>query len=176
MSTTEVPGVRRAALMLHAMEPADRGWLLTRLTAAQQGPIGAALEELRALGIPRESRLLRQAIEALAPVAKRVDDAAYLQSLTVPQCMHLAGLLAAEPPSLAEKLFSIRTWPWTHAVLAQLPPGFVELPPPGDVGGPLSRLDVSLLAQLRRRLLAAEGPAPVRRRAWRRSPWKRRAA
>jgi hypothetical protein len=48
-------GARRAALVLHGLNPPDRRWLLARLGAAERRQLQALIEELDALGVDVEA-------------------------------------------------------------------------------------------------------------------------
>ena len=61
-----VDGVRRAALALHALAPADRAWMLERLPHDRRGEVEALLAELASLGIPRDGTLAK-AVEGKRP-------------------------------------------------------------------------------------------------------------
>lgn len=58
--------VRRAALTLHALAPADRAWMLDRLNPSQRSLLQELLAELESLGIPQDVALIRDAL-ASAP-------------------------------------------------------------------------------------------------------------
>jgi hypothetical protein len=115
-------GMRRAALLLHGLHPADRGWLLDRLPQEQRDGLEPLLLELRALGVAPDGAALldtsalaaSQAVPAGAgrPQAERI-------AATPPA--RLAELLRDEPPALLAQLLAIRAWPWREAFMAQLP-------------------------------------------------------
>jgi hypothetical protein len=48
-------GARRAALVLHALQPGDRRWLMARLDAADRQRLQLLIDELDALGIDVET-------------------------------------------------------------------------------------------------------------------------
>jgi hypothetical protein len=107
---------RRAALLLHAMAPADQAWLLAALPAWQQARLTALLAELRALGIPADSRLLGELAQA-SPSAPSTP-AQRMAQLEPAQVAQLAQVLAVEPPQLAARLLAGGPWPWRDAVAA----------------------------------------------------------
>ena len=67
-------GLRRAALALHAVNRADRSWLLRRLPRASRRTLGRLLAELRELKLPPDATLIREALhaplDALGPEAQ----------------------------------------------------------------------------------------------------------
>jgi flagellar motor switch protein FliG len=70
------PELRRAALALHALEADDQSWMLDSLEPNIRPGLQALLQELQTLGIPRNSQLLREALDSAPtglftpPVAK----------------------------------------------------------------------------------------------------------
>lgn len=74
--STVAAGARRAALALHALAPADRRWLLSRLDEAQRARVQPLLDELDALGFridPADASALAAGASspaAMAPVAR----------------------------------------------------------------------------------------------------------
>src|SRR5436305_1145632 len=56
--------VRRTALVLHALAPADRDWVLGRLPERNRAQVVPCLEELATLGIPQDANLVDVALPA----------------------------------------------------------------------------------------------------------------
>lgn len=101
---------RRAALLLHAMAPADQAWLLAALPGAQRARLDVLLAELRELGIAADSSLLReltQVGDSAPPTARQ-----RLAQLDSSQVKALAQVLAGEPPQIAARLLAASAWPW----------------------------------------------------------------
>lgn len=108
-----MPGQRQSALMLHAMQPADRDWILARLPHTERAILDGHLQELRSLGIPADPLLARAggAGAADSPAATlRLADAGDMQLV-----------LAGEPLWLLRHLLAMDDWPWRDAWLAGLP-------------------------------------------------------
>lgn len=127
---THAPGERRAALLLHAMSDADRGWLLANLPDSQRAELGALLEELAQMQIAPDQALLQQAIgkpqapqfqaRPATPVRPRhLSDRDFLMQLTGTQVRALAAALASEPALLVARCLQIQPWPWHEPLLAQ---------------------------------------------------------
>lgn len=127
---------RHAALLLHAMPPADRTWALEQLPPAQRAQLAALVEELQLLGIPRDPGLVDQAVNSMAnPLsAQQAQDSdarsgdllpsvrQLLAQLDSDGCRELAVLLRNEPPVLVARLLARGPWPWENELLAQLGP------------------------------------------------------
>lgn len=126
----ESPGLRRAALALHATAAADRAWLLAQLPTAHRGALEAMLAELAALGVPPDrqftQRLLAQAPKQGAAVRKASPAHpaqpaqpahAWLASVRVRE---LAALLQAEPAALAAHVLQLLPPQRRKAVLGLL--------------------------------------------------------
>jgi hypothetical protein len=58
--------VRRAALLLHALDGDSQNWLLTRLPDQRRAELQGLLSELSQLGIPRESELVHAVLDTAA--------------------------------------------------------------------------------------------------------------
>jgi len=131
--------MRRAALLVHAMRAGDRAWVLAQLEPGERDPLAAMLAELRALGIPAESELLKQAAADAAPeidAARGTDAARAAQAASreplapdasAPEAMLrradpalVARVLRTEPSALAAAVLALGAWPWRETVLAQL--------------------------------------------------------
>lgn len=91
-------GVRRSALLLHAMQSADRDWVLAALPASQREELVALLGELGVLGIPADGEILRRFTVGVGEA----------RSPTLPDeaIGRLATLLQDEPPQVAAWLLA----------------------------------------------------------------------
>ncbi|MCG2594951.1 hypothetical protein LZ009_19405 [Ramlibacter sp. XY19] len=114
--------LRRAALHLHAMQPADRDWLLRNLAPQRRARLEVLLRELHTLGIPcdmelphqEETTARREEGPSVTVAAERL---ALMPAGTVDW---LAARLHAEPPEVTALLLSGRQWPWRQALLERL--------------------------------------------------------
>jgi len=110
--------LRRAALMLHALLPQDRQWLLERLSPERRAQLGALLAELAELGIPRDERLVRDALaiaRPASPITAEASDA--WATLACQSAGAISTLLEGEPAGLVARLLAMRTWPWADALM-----------------------------------------------------------
>lgn len=113
-------GLRRAALTLHALDQADRAWLLERLPAQSREVLGELLGELRELRIPRDDEVIRAALSE-APL-----DA----SLGSADAKALCLVLADESPVLQSLLLATLAEPQRSAVLQHWPHELLPRPSP----------------------------------------------
>ncbi|AVS67157.1 hypothetical protein C8245_16980 [Paracidovorax avenae] len=123
---------RRAALVLHAMAPADRAWVLERMEPSQRDALHALLSELQALGIPPDPSGLDE-LETAAPASIAAGplpfgEAAFsppevgpLMAIGAPGIAALARAWRAQPPLMVAQALCLRPWPWRAALLEQLP-------------------------------------------------------
>lgn len=125
------PTVRRAALAVHALADVDRQWMLAQLPPARRDLLVPLLEELQALGIPADPRMLDDVVHAVgadpapapAPARPERDDfTLQRQALARLDAARAAALLRGEPPGLVAQLLEIQRWPWREALLEQLGP------------------------------------------------------
>lgn len=108
-------GYRRAALTLHGLGEADRGWLLAQLPPADRARLTGLLEELRGLGMPADPALLSGLAErGPQPAAAR---------LRAAPAKRMQAILAAEPARLAAAVLAIRR---EEAVAPQLAAALVS--------------------------------------------------
>jgi hypothetical protein len=185
-SVPESRGARHAALLLHAMSPQDRSWMLESLPAPERAGLVPLLAELEALGIERDPALIndattgaslaampQQEIAAIAASPRPVSDEAMLHALDDGQVRELVTCLRAEPVGLITEWLRLADWPWREDFLAALEfgqrrrieaslsaaaPGF-QTPP-----GMRAALIAAVAARLRDRLVA-DAPAAA--------PWHR---
>lgn len=133
--STETGGARHAALLLHALAPADRAWMLKALPAQQQEELQPLLAELEALGIARDPALIAQATASASDAVSRdpsdnvvagggmpVSDEAWLHELGRSQVDALVSSLRHEPSALVAECLQLADWSWRDAVLTELEP------------------------------------------------------
>lgn len=139
-STTVAPAseggapARRAALLLHAMSPADRDWVLEQLPAAARARVRGLLDELAELGIPADEVLLEGLRDASpAPVAQprsaapplsAIEGTGAVAVLEAADPREVARVLRNEPLGIVVHLLKAREWTWRDALLSEL--GVVE--------------------------------------------------
>jgi hypothetical protein len=156
--------LRQSALLLHAMAPGDRAWLLDRLPEDERGALLSLLEELLAVGIPTDRDLLRDAI-ARNPLARpeggepppSSDRPGLLRGLDgivaddrSPAWIRLCALLRQAPAGLVAHLLQMHTWAWSEQAMRTLPPP--------------QRARVNALAEQLQRDAALEAPQATRLR------------
>ncbi|MNY29248.1 hypothetical protein D3C86_1632790 [compost metagenome] len=125
VAVPESSGARHAALLLHAMAPADRTWILEALPPVQRTGLQALLAELEALGIERDAALIADATASAAPVEPRqpVSDEDRLRTLNEVQFGEFVRLMRTEPVGLIAEWLRLADWPWRERLLAALEPG-----------------------------------------------------
>lgn len=133
LRSSEPRGARHAALLLHAMAPADRNWMLDALPPQERAELVPLLAELETLGIERDPALIDAATsgseagepssslsfhgidEAQYPAA--MSDEAMLRALDARQVLALAEVFRTEPAGLVAEWLSIADWPWRDGLL-----------------------------------------------------------
>jgi hypothetical protein len=149
-----------AALTLHAMSAADRGWLLGRLEPAQRRTVQPLLAELNHLRIPQEAGLLQ---DVLAPQhgAAATSGIEKLADLDDHAVAWLAQALAAEPPAVAAALLSVRDWRWSARLLASFTRArAAEVRHASKVAGAAPELASAVLAEVSARCADAPRSRP----------------
>lgn len=147
---------RRAALLMYAMAPGDRDWMLEQLPAHEAQELRRLLEELASLGIPRDRSLLQEVIgePPLAPAAspletieaRQAQPDAMAAAIAAAGAARCAAVLRGEPAQLVVLFLQAHDWPWRDAFIAQL-------------GAARSRDVADLLAASARRARRAPGAA-----------------
>lgn len=168
-------GARHAALLLHAMAPVDRAWMLDALPLAQRDVLRRLLAELEALGIASDPGLIADATagvpgdEAQVPRRAPMSDEEMLHALDHEQLGVLVRLMRAEPAGLVAAWLRVADWPWRQDLLAALDPRDrwrVEAALASAVAGRTApALGAALIAVIATRLrerASAEVPAPRR--------------
>lgn len=125
-----VTPIRRAALMLHAMAPVDRDWMLARLPAEGRVRLQTLLRELADLGIPHDPALLKQTASTGASEAESTLDVPYgEQDSEAPEAAvamadpaRLTVVLRDEPVELVAMLLATRDWTWRDGFMRQIGP------------------------------------------------------
>jgi len=162
VTSTSVPAaLRRAALSIHALEPADRDWILASLPAEERDSLGVLLQELQDLGIAPDA-LPHDAGTDPQPEGSTAGLAA-LQDIDLAR---LAKVLRAEPPIVIAALLAAHAWPWRERLLA-LMPTCAGLPAIGP--GEAAALQTAVLLAVQQRMRApASGVPAARQSAWKR--------
>lgn len=112
-----VPGVRQAALTLHAMPASDRSWVLAALPPREREQLHALLEELEALGIPADATLVAGLAQDPGRSARAED---WLQDLDARGAAALALVLRDEPSEFASAVLTLMHEPARRQVIAAL--------------------------------------------------------
>ncbi|HSV47305.1 MAG TPA: hypothetical protein VLJ58_16060 [Ramlibacter sp.] len=126
-------GLRRAALALHGLSPADREWMIERLPVHKRDALQELLQELTVLGIPADPQLAGlaaqapraapagAALQAVAPAAETVP-----VPLRLERAADVAVVLAAQSAGFAARCLQLGSPTWRQAVIAQLPPELAQ--------------------------------------------------
>ena len=115
-----VPGVRQAALTLHAMPASDRSWVLAALPPQDRQQLHALLDELETLGIPADDSLVARLAQEAVPSAP-VED--WLQDLDARGAAALALVLRSEPTEFASAVLTLLHEQARRQVIAALGSG-----------------------------------------------------
>ena len=118
---SETGGARHAALLLHALAPSDRTWMLDALDPSEREGLLKLLAELETLGIERDATLIAE-VTASAPSALPLSDEAILLSLNGLQVHEVVQCLRVESPGLIARWLHLANWPWREELLAALEP------------------------------------------------------
>lgn len=171
------PGMRRAALLLHAMAPIDQAFVLNALPTEQAEALRGLVSELEVLGIARDPSLIAAATGSDAARAASTTQSSAIDRRLGPeneeQIAAVARLLSAEPAALVAYWLHLADRPRRESVLEALEPaqrrrvdafvdaqhGALDVPP--ALRGALLRAVSSLLEVSRR----ASQPAPENLRA-----------
>jgi len=112
--------------MLATLSPADRDWILGKLSPdAKSRLVGARAEGASAAGASESMGATRSsgAGERAGATAERGDSAAALiEKLTSADPDMLASVLSGEPSWLVSAILRIHDWPWSKRFLQALPP------------------------------------------------------
>lgn len=98
-------GLRKAALALHALQDADRQWLLGALPAAQRQQLLPLLSELAALALPPDAEVIRQVL-AKQPAQRAASPEPSASQLTPDMASALARTLLREAPKVQRMLLA----------------------------------------------------------------------
>lgn len=112
--------MRQAALTLHALNEADRRWVLEQLPQEERQPLLSLLRELAELGVPADASVLPAAARphALPPAAAQLPDPEARLERLPPAT--LVAALRDEPPALVLAVLGCRAWPWRAEVARTL--------------------------------------------------------
>jgi hypothetical protein len=110
--------VRRAALVLHGLTPADREWVLERLPPSSCEELQPLLDELASLGMPGDPELIRSALQRVADGAQGVEPA--FAVIAHASSEHVYDILVDEPDRLIAIVMSSSNWPWRDALLSRI--------------------------------------------------------
>ena len=150
---------RRAALTLHGLPPGDCEWILRALPDEHRAALQPLLQELAALGIPRDAQALDTLAQSAGAVSGRPpagrDDG---------QAAAAAALLRSEPPRLIAEVLAARNWSWREQVAAMLEG---TDPLPQAQAAPALREAVVTLVESRLACEPARCAEPHPRRTWR---------
>jgi hypothetical protein len=159
--------IKRAALMLHGLQAADQAWLIAQLDEGQRGPLRSLLDELVALGVPRDASLLGALVN---------DEGSSHERLMGASAADVLRALTGQSAEVVAMLLRLHAWPWRHGVIQRWAEAFAQRPallePLADQAGPA--LKAALLDAVAMRLdLPREGleAAPQVRASM---PWWRR--
>lgn len=112
-------GARHAALLLHAMGPADRNWMLDALSSAQRQQISGLLQELEVVGVSRDPLLISEAT-ADGDSSDRPSDEEFLMALDRSGVERAVAYLRTEPAELLAQWLQCAHWPWKEDLLGAL--------------------------------------------------------
>lgn len=119
------PGLRHTASLIHAMEPQDRLWALSQLPPLTRAPVEVLLDELEAIGMPRQREVIDQVLtHAPVPAAAAAagsPEARIEQWVRQHGPSALADRLTQEPAPLGARLLALRPWSWRAEVVRALP-------------------------------------------------------
>lgn len=130
----QAPGLRQAAMLVHALAPEDRLWAIEQLPAEVRGQIDTLVAELETMGLPKDRHLIESALqphkqlaptegEASAPAgAMPTKDALVNDWVERHGAAALTRLLVREPTGLISRLLALRDWSWRADLLRQLQP------------------------------------------------------
>lgn len=140
MTQTNAEGAKQAALLVHAMAPADQKWLWSQLPSAHQVELKSLIAELDALGVPKDRQALSlELAEPEAPskpyggaqkalqgdeaieTASSLSDVEFLCALTSDEVHELARIWSGEPPQFVALALNAHDWPWRELLLERMP-------------------------------------------------------
>ncbi|WP_140637074.1 hypothetical protein [Methylibium rhizosphaerae] len=112
--------MRQAALTVHALNEADRRWVLEQLPQEERQPLLSLLRELAELGVPPDASLLPAAVEpyTLPPAAMQAPGPEARLERLPPATV--AAALRDEPRALVLAVLGCRAWPWRAEVARAL--------------------------------------------------------
>lgn len=140
MTQASARGVKQAALLMHAMAPADQEWLWSQLPSEQKEELKALIAELDELGVAKDRQALSlelakpeapfkahdgaqkvpQGNEAIEN-ASALSDVEFLCALTRDEVHDLATIWSGEPPLFVALALNAYDWPWRALLLKRMP-------------------------------------------------------
>jgi len=119
--------MRRVALVLHALTPDDREWMLAQFDTHERESLRSLLDELERLGLMRDPTLVREATGRRAPDERSSANSANIAANDA-RVHAIAGVppsvavheLVDEPAAVLAFILSVHPWPWRSAVLDAL--------------------------------------------------------
>ncbi len=128
MPAADAVGLRQAALALHALSPADRQRVLSRLASPEREVLKPLLAELSSLGIPTgrqwltDDHRLAQGERAGAVERPLSIEERHRQVVNVCSWPLALQLLSAQGEATAAAVLRAASWPWHRQVVANWPP------------------------------------------------------
>lgn len=118
-AVTSLSSSRRAALTLHALPAPDREWVLRQLDPHHRQVLNSHLQELEALGIVADARLVSDALRSVASPSVIPQ---WRRSLACQSADAVHACLQAEPPALIARVLAGGPWVWESGLLERLSP------------------------------------------------------
>lgn len=119
--------MRRVALVLHALTPDDREWMLAQFDMQERESLRVLLDELERLGFVRDPALVREVTgregagggtNADAPSAATGD--LRLRAIAALPSSAAVAVLVEEPAAVLAFILSLHSWSWRSAVIEAL--------------------------------------------------------
>lgn len=121
-SSGATQGLRRTALLLHALSAADREWLLGRLGEPERRALRALQAELIELGIPAERSLVDEVLGGAERPSVAGDESPGRagSALARAGAAEVGRVIDGEPPLVVAHLLSAGDWAWRAELLARM--------------------------------------------------------
>ena len=110
---------RRAAVAIHALNEADRQWVLAELPSNDRATLFQYLIELDELGFSSPGMV---SMEKIVAGTSPANDSAATDVVWGASAADMFSILQAEPASLVAQVLSLREWPWASACLRTFSP------------------------------------------------------
>lgn len=118
-------GYRRAALYLHGLSEADRGWVLRSLADDERTELGRLLRELETMGIPRDQTWVVPALNRPSDSQLDGDTDPRLELIAVLSDVPVGRvfeLLNGEPDVVIATVLGCHAWTWNDAFVERMKP------------------------------------------------------